>query len=160
MPNEPIRATQDVASSAGVVSFDASRIRELTARWVQLWSPGCELFGAERFERYQTLFAGGDNELLVFDDFGGTVTTITSWQAYVATWSPVMQGFASAQVALVSEPRIVVAGEMALSTFTFELDARTREGAVVTGLTYASHVWKRGDDSWRIVHEHLTGSKR
>jgi ketosteroid isomerase-like protein len=159
MPDEREPATEP-AAPVGDALGDAAQIRASTAHWVALWSPGSEPFGADRFERFQWLFAQSADELLVFDDFGGTVTTITSWAGYIETWVPVMQGFASVTIVLVGEPRIVVAGELALSTFKFQLDASTREGAVLSNFTYATHVWRRSGGSWRIVHEHLTGSER
>lgn len=61
---------------------DRQQIQQLTQKWVALWSPKDQLFTGQGFEQ---IFATGENEILVFDNFDGSAIVLRSLQAYINT---------------------------------------------------------------------------
>lgn len=54
---------------------DKSTIEQLTAKWIDIWSPKDKPFTGEGFEN---IFATGENEILVFDNFDDGVVVLRS----------------------------------------------------------------------------------
>ncbi|MBE9168413.1 hypothetical protein IQ238_13125 [Pleurocapsales cyanobacterium LEGE 06147] len=79
------------------LNSDRQQIQQLTQQWINLWSPKDKPFTGEGFEQ---IFATGENEILVFDNFDGSVVVLHSLQEYLDTWVPVMQQFAYWEIAL------------------------------------------------------------
>jgi ketosteroid isomerase-like protein len=135
------------------VSSDRQQIQHLTQQWMNLWSPEDNPFtGAEA----EQLFATGDHEILVFDNFDGSVVVLRSVQEYLATWVPVMQNFSFWQIAIEDNLEISINGDLAVTTFSFAGGGRSKDGQDYKLRQYGTHVWKRSKGEWRIVHEHLT----
>ena len=70
--------------------IDQTTIRQLTEQWIDIWSPKDQPFKGEGFEN---IFATGENEILVFDNFDNGVVVLHSLQEYLDTWIPVMENF-------------------------------------------------------------------
>jgi ketosteroid isomerase-like protein len=132
---------------------DHQAIQHLTQHWVNLWSPKDQPFTGEGFEK---IFATGENEILVFDNFDGSVVVLRSLQAYLDTWVPVVQQFAYWEVAIEDNLEISISGDLAVTTFSFAGSGRRKDGQDYKLRQYGTHVWKRINDQWRLVHEHLT----
>ena len=71
-------------------TIDEAKIRELTEQWRKIWSPQNKPFTGKGFEN---IFATGENEILVFDNFDNGVVVLHSLQEYLDTWIPVMENF-------------------------------------------------------------------
>jgi ketosteroid isomerase-like protein len=141
---------------AATASDSEQKIREAVDAWVELWNANTDPINEDRFARYANLFATGD-EFLAVDDFTGQVLTIRGYDNYVRTWVPVMESFASWCIALVGDVRLQPLSDTYIATIKFKGDGRLKDGQEVGGYTYGTLVWHRLGDSWRLVHEHLTG---
>ena len=76
---------------------DEAKIYELTEQWRTIWSPQNKSFTGKGFEN---IFAAGENEILVFDNFNNSVVVLHSLQEYLDTWIPVMQNFSYWEIQL------------------------------------------------------------
>lgn len=137
---------------------DEAVIRRLTDQWFYGWSPKNQKFTGKELE---PLFAKGERNLLVFDNVGGDVWTMESWEEYRDTWVPWMQeNFSYWSIRPVSEVEVHIAGDTAYTAFVWEGGGMFKDGSPVQIRQYATHVWKRRSDGrWQIVHEHLTAGK-
>lgn len=134
-------------------SADISLIRALTQKWVNIWSPKNKPFTGEGLEE---IFATGENEILVFDNFDSGVVVLRSLQEYLNTWVPVMQNFSYWEIEIEDNLEISVDGDLAVTTFSWVGGGKTKDGQEVKARQYATHTWKRLNGKWRLVREHLT----
>ena len=132
---------------------DKTEIRQLTEQWRKIWSPQDKPFTGEGFEN---IFAVGENEILVFDNFDNSVVVLHSLQEYLDTWIPVMQNFSYWSIQLGDSLTISVDGDLAVTTFSWVGGGKTKDGQEVKTKQYGTHTWKRLNNEWRLVHEHLT----
>ncbi|MEM1369118.1 MAG: nuclear transport factor 2 family protein [Cyanobacteria bacterium P01_H01_bin.15] len=132
---------------------DVKQIQQLTQQWVTAWSPKDQPFLDQKWDQ---IFATGDNEILVFDNYGGSVVVLRSLQEYLDTWSPVMQQFAYWEITIEDNLEITVEGDLATTTFSFVGQGSTQDGQPAALRQYGTHIWKRTQNQWRLVHEHLT----
>ena len=132
---------------------DLAKIRELTEQWRKIWSPKDQPFTGEGFEN---IFATAENEILVFDNFDDGVVVLHSLQEYLNTWIPVMQNFSYWEIQLENNLRISIDGDLAVSTFSWVGGGKTKEEQEIKVRQYGTHTWKRINNEWRLIHEHLT----
>ncbi len=137
-------------------STDQTLIRQLTQKWVDIWSPKDKHFTGEGFEN---IFATGENEILVFDNFDGGVVVLHSLQEYINTWVPVMQNFKYWKIEIEDNLEISVNGDLAATTFSWVGGGTSKDGQEVRVRQYGTHMWKRINGEWRLVHEHLTAGE-
>ena len=130
-----------------------AKIRELTEQWKTLWSPKDKPFTGEGFEN---IFATRENEILVFDNFDNGVVVLHSLQEYLDTWIPVMQNFSYWEIELEDNLTISIEGNLAVTTFSWVGGGKTKDGQEVKARQYGTHTWKRINNEWQLVHEHLT----
>ena len=135
------------------IEDDYQQIEQLTQQWVDIWSPKDQPFTGQGFEQ---IFATGENQILVFDDFNGSVVVLRSLQAYLETWAPAMQQFKDWEIAIENNLEITLEGNLATSTFSFAGGGRSHDGTPYRLRQYCTHIWKRSDHQWRLIHEHLT----
>jgi len=95
---------------------DEATIRNLAEQWFAAWSPGAAEFTGEAL---RSLYAQGEGEILVFDDFGGSVVEITSFQDHLDTWVPVMADFATWTITPEDKIEVTVGERLAISSFTW-----------------------------------------
>lgn len=134
-------------------TIDYTKIRELTEEWRNIWSPQDKRFTGEGFEK---IFATGENEILVFDNFDNDVVVLHSLQEYLDTWIPVMQNFSYWEIKLEDNLNISIEGNLAVTTFSWVGGGKTQEGQEVKARQFGTHTWKRLNGEWQLVHEHLT----
>lgn len=134
-------------------SADISLIRELTQKWLDIWSPKNKPFTGEGLEE---IFATGEKEILIFDNFDSGVVVLRSLQEYLNTWVSVMQNFSYWEIELEDNLQISVDGDLAVTTFSWLGGGRTKDGQEVKARQYGTHTWKRLNGEWRLVGEHLT----
>jgi ketosteroid isomerase-like protein len=132
---------------------DEAKIRALTEQWRSLWSPKDQPFTGKGFEN---IFAVGKNEILVFDNFGNSVVVLHSLQEYLDTWIPAMQNFSYWEIQLEDNLKILIEGDLAVTTFSWVGGGKTKDEQEVKARQYGTHTWKRLNNEWRLVHEHLT----
>lgn len=132
---------------------DEEVVRELTRKWFAGWSVGEAKFTGESL---RPLYAQGDGELLVFDNFEGGVAVIKSFQDYLDTWVPVMTDFSEWAIAPEDGIKVTTSGDLATSTFTWIGKGKMQDGEPVTMRQHGTLVWQRRDGTWQIIHEHLT----
>ena len=131
---------------------DQTEIRALTEQWINIWSPKDQPFTGKGFEN---IFATGENEILVFDNFDNGVVVLHSLREYLDTWIPVMQNFSYWKIQLEDNLTISIDGNLAVTTFSWLGGGKTKDGDV-KARQYGTHTWKRLNNEWRLVHEHLT----
>lgn len=145
--------TQDQAVDPPDTSDDHHQIHQLTQRWVELWSPKEQMFNGQGFEQ---LFATEENGIIVFDNINGSLVVLHSVQEYLNTWQPVMAQLTFWTIAIEDNLQIDVSNDLAFTTFSFLGVGRDRDGKDYQVRQYGTHVWKRINGQWRLVHEHLT----
>ncbi|MDJ0616399.1 MAG: nuclear transport factor 2 family protein [Calothrix sp. MO_192.B10] len=134
-------------------STDKTLIRQLTQKWVDIWSPKDKPFTGEGFEN---IFATGENEILVFDNFDAGVVVLHSLQEYIDTWVPVMLNFNYWKIEIEDNLEISIQGDLAVTTFSWLGGGTSKDGQEVKVRQYGTHMWKHINGEWRLVHEHLT----
>ncbi|MGD2182116.1 YybH family protein [Lusitaniella coriacea] len=136
---------------------DEAEIRQLTARWLSIFSPKDRPFTGVGFEN---IFATGKNEILVFDNYKNDVVVLRSLKEYLDTWVPFMQENISYwEVELEDHFEITIDGDLAVTTFSWIGGGKGKDGRAIKAKQYGTHVWKRLEGQWRLVHEHLTGGE-
>lgn len=145
--------TTQAMDQATQANQDVQTIQQLTQTWVKLWSPGQQPFTEAGFDQ---IFATGENEILVFDNFDGSVVVFHSLQDYLNTWVPVMQQFNDWEIVIEDNLKISVEGDLATTTFSFAGGGYSKDGQMYRLRQFGTHIWKRMGDRWRLVHEHLT----
>ena len=155
---DPFNLAQIAAGIADETS-DLEVVRSGVERWMSLWNAGSEPINPQRFEQYRPIFAAAPHQYLAVDDFTGEVLVLRGYEEYAQTWAPVMADFARWNIVLVGDIDIDFSGDNAIAMFTFRGDGELASGEAVGGLTYATLVWRRFGDEWRIVHEHLTNAE-
>ncbi|MEM9482655.1 MAG: nuclear transport factor 2 family protein [Cyanobacteria bacterium P01_F01_bin.116] len=142
---------QPVPTENQMIPSDEAQIRQLTSQWFATWSPGPNPMD---WDAMGELFA--QSELLVFDDAGGRVVVLTSWDDYRATWEPFMAQFSEWQIEPEGDIQVRVAGDLATTVFTLTGGGIDQEGNAISFRQRGTHIWQRTGDRWAIVHEHLT----
>lgn len=132
---------------------DKDVIKQLTQKWVDIWSPKNKPFTGEGLEK---IFASGENEILVFDNFDSGIVVLRSLQEYINTWVPVMQNFSYWEIELEDNLEISVDGGLAVTTFSWVGGGKTKDGQKVKARQYGTHTWKRLNGEWKLIREHLT----
>lgn len=154
IPTAYLEALPPSEQSATVsVTDEEAMIRQLTQQWFQLWSPGKEPMN---WEAMSQLFTQDSGNLLVFDDAGGEVVVLESWEDYRNTWEPFMEKLTGWQVEPEGEVRVMVDGGLATTMFTLAGGSFDQQGNAVKFRQRGTHVWQQVDNRWVIVHEHLT----
>lgn len=123
--------------------------------WFAGWSPGNAPWNGEAF---RNVFKAGAGAVEIVDDMGGTIVTLDSVDAYIATWTPFMAPFAHWAIAPVGPVRARVADDLAVVTFTFQADAKDADGRPLLPKPgqHGTLVLERTRDGWRVIREHLT----
>jgi len=142
----PVREAE---ATAAVQPNDEATIRNLTEQWFADWSPGAAEFTGEAL---RSLYAQGEAEILVFDDFGGSVVEITSFQAYLDTWVPVMADFATWTITPEDEIEVTVGERLAISSFTWIGTGRLNSGESVHMRQHGTLVWQRRGEPPPLGH--------
>lgn len=142
-----------LSGKVALTDHDCQQIQQLTQQWVNLWSPKDKPFSGEGFEQ---IFATGENAILVFDNFDGSVVVLHSLQEYLNTWVPVMQQFSFWEIAIEDNLEVSISGDLATTTFSFIGGGTDQDGQAYKLRQYGTHIWKRINQQWRLVHEHLT----
>ena len=138
---------------------DAAELRRLTAIWFEAWSPGAAPWTGERL---RDVFAPGEHAISVVDDMGGRVVTFSSIQSYLDFWRPWMaEAAAEWSIAPHGPIDVVIEGSLAVVTFAFDATGRTPAGEAIdlSPAQYGTHVYRKSETGWRLVHEHLTTAK-
>ena len=133
-------------------------IKRLTIAWIQGWSPKTQLFTAEEL---RPLYAQEPGEILVIDDFEGGAVVLHSFDEYQREWVTVMQQFSYWAIQPKGEIQVQVSGDLAVSMFTWIAEARLKNGAELQPAPsqHGTLVWRKRNDHWQIVHEHLTRAR-
>ena len=69
-----------------------------------------------------------------------------------------MANFAYWSITLGDNLQISIDGNLAVSTFSFSGTGKSKAGEEITLKQYCTHIWKRLNGEWRLVHEHLTSA--
>ena len=133
-------------------------IKQLTLAWMKGWSPQSKPFTAEEL---RPLYARGDGEILVVDDFEGRAVVIRSFEEYQRKWVPVMRRFSYWAIQPKGEIQVLLSGDLAVSTFTWVAQARLKGGNVLQPAPsqHGTLVWQKREERWQIEHEHLTRAR-
>jgi ketosteroid isomerase-like protein len=142
-----------MSQSFAADSADETQIKAAIEKWRGLFSPGEKTFTTKG---YEDIFVNSV-EFIVFDNFAAKNTHMKSWDEYAATWNAeIPTNFAGLVIFDLEIYRLNVSGDMAWSAFNFWMRGFPGGKEVYTS-QHATHVWRKIDGKWRIVHEHLTG---
>lgn len=140
------------ASSQDTLAEDGAAIRAALRRWRELYSYGDKPFS---FAGFEDLY-DGSGALLAYDNFSDDTRT-EGWAAYRALWEPLINAsFTGQRIVRFDVHRVETSGRLGWSAIELWFTAR-RDGRPFDGSQYGTHVWRKADGRWRIVHEHMTG---
>lgn len=133
------------------ISYDA-KIRQKLERWR-------ELFSQEQYSLsgYEDIYINTD-ELLVYDSYvpAGYDREIRGWNNYKNIWEKYIPiDFPGWKIIDLEVTRLETQGDYAWSAISY-IGLGVRNGIEYFGGQHGTHIWKRIDGDWRIVHEHLT----
>lgn len=133
---------------------DKEAIRDkLLGEWRNLWSTGDKNF---TFKGYEKLFLDND-QFLASDALSPSETLIRGWKAYTELWEPYTnQHLHPWTITRLDVNNISVAGDMAWSSVNLYGEGM-EDGEKYLGSEHCTHVWRKIDGQWRIVHEHVSG---
>jgi ketosteroid isomerase-like protein len=143
-----------VARSNSQPSQEIGQIQQKLEQWRELFSPGDRKFS---FQGYENLYVNSD-ELLVYDSYTptGSDREIRGWNNYKTLWEKFIPiDFPNWKIIDLDVTRLEVVGDTAWSTLSF-VGRGEKDGVPYTGGQHGTHIWKKIDGQWRIVHEHLT----
>lgn len=129
---------------------DKDELLALTQKWFDCWRT--EPDAPFNVERLRPLFHEG--EVLVVDNFDDKVVVLRSFDAYAQTWN--LSGFSEWRIAPVETPTVMLSVDLAVVTFVFVGRGRSLNGENRAAAQHGTHVWRKRENGWRIVHEHLT----
>lgn len=67
-----------------------------------------------------------------------------------------MQQFTRWEIAIENNLEISLDGDLATTTFSFAGGGRSKDGQDYKLRQYSTHIWKRMNKRWQLIHEHLT----
>lgn len=148
----PSIQTQITQTQKSPSASNEAAIRQKLQRWR-------ELFSQEQFslKGYENLFVNTD-ELLVYDSYSpsGYDREIRGWNNYRNLWEKYIPiDFPKWKVINLDVTRLETQGDYGWSAISY-IGRGVRNGAEYFGGQHGTHVWKRINGDWRIVHEHLT----
>ena len=129
-------------------------IRRKLQRWRELFSPGETRYS---LSGYEDLYVNTD-ELLVYDSYSpkGYPREICGWNNYRTLWEKYIPiDFPGWRIINFNITRLEPQGDYAWSAISY-VGRGVRNGAEYFGGQHGTHIWKRINGDWRIVHEHLT----
>jgi ketosteroid isomerase-like protein len=146
--------TTQVAQANSQQSQDRLQIQQQLERWRELFSPGDRIFS---LKGYENLYVNSD-ELLVYDSYAptGFDRQIRGWDSYKVLWEKFIPiDFPNWKIISLDVTSIEVAGDLAWSALSF-IGRGEKNGVPYSGGQHGTHIWKKSDGQWQIVHEHLT----
>ncbi len=141
------------APGAAEGNMDESELRALIDRWVEGWSPRDSRWTGETL---RPLYAQGNQAITVFDNVAGDVVELASFDAYAAQWEPMMAPMRGWSIALERPADVTVEGDLALVSFVFAGGEDPAYSDASRLRQFGTHVYRRTNDGWKIIHEHLT----
>ena len=136
------------------LNADEQAIGRQIERWQRLFSPGDKRYS---LEGYEDLFAQEKDELLVYDNFSPDNSGFTGFDTYRDIWErEINEKFPGLLLYHIEIDRIKTNGELGFSAFTW-WGSIVIDGELQYSGQHATHIWRKIDGEWRIVHEHLTG---
>jgi ketosteroid isomerase-like protein len=134
------------------IAQDEQSIRQALQEWRKLYSYGDRPFS---FNGYEHLYVN-TNELLAYDNVAPKDTQINGWKTYRSIWEPVINAnFTGQEITRFEIHRVGVSGDLAWSAITFWFRAKN-QGKPFYSSQHGTHIWRKVDGKWRIVHEHMT----
>jgi ketosteroid isomerase-like protein len=123
-------------------------------QWSDVWNPKGEVasFDQDRLARvYDT------SAIVAFDTNSPASTILSGWKTYSDTWVPYMKGAGFWETVSVNVVKTEVVGDFGYSAITYTASAQpegTANREVYTN--HATLIWKKSDNGWKIVHEHIS----
>ena len=100
------------------------------------------------------VFYAKDADLVFFDI---DPLKYTSWQQYHDTFkNSVATGFTSLTITPNDDVRITRSGNLAITTLTFKLSAKPKDGSTLEFTGRHTIVWQKRGAKWLIIHEHVS----
>lgn len=128
-------------------------IRDQIMRWQQLFSPDQETYS---LEGYEDLYVQGAKDLLIYDNFAEDNTMWRGFEIYRKVWEKqINSNFPGFVMFHIEVDAIEVTGDLAWSGLTW-WGSVIKDGQKLITAQHATHIWRKIDGVWRIVHEHLT----
>ncbi len=134
------------------VKRDEKQIRQLTQKWVDVWSPKDKPFTGEGFEN---IYVTGKNKILVYANFDNSVVTLHSLEKYIKTVVPVMNKFSYWEIKLEDNLEISADRGLAVTTFSWVGSGKSKDGKEIKVKRNSIHHWVCIENEWRLIHEHI-----
>lgn len=142
-----------IAVEGATLASDRAALEARLDKWRELYGYGHKPF---TFDGFEDLYVN-DDSLTALDSFAPRDTALRGWANYRALWEPLInQSFTGQVITRFDVTRIEAHGDMAFTTLLMWFDAR-RNGQPFSTSQAFTHIWRRIDGEWRIVHEHGMG---
>lgn len=142
-----------IDTSIDISNDEIGQIRDRIAQWQQLFSAGDRQYSLDGYEH---LFSQKNNELLIYDNYAEKDTRWVGFDKYREIWEREINGnFPGYVMYRIEVDRIEVSGNLAWSACTW-WGSVVKDGKTLYPAQHATHIWKKTDEEWAIVHEHLT----
>jgi ketosteroid isomerase-like protein len=143
--------------TAPAVNRDDLEIQALLGRlskWQRLFSPGSKPYS---LTGYEDLYDNAADSLLIYDNYSVEDTRFTGFDRYRRTWEEqINANFPGFVMYRIEVDRLEISGDLAWCGFTW-WGSIVKGGETVHDGQHGTHIWRKIDGEWRIVHEHLTG---
>lgn len=132
---------------------DIKQIQTQIMQWQQLFAPGNQQYSLTGYEH---LYSQQDNELLIYDNFAEKDTRWTGFDKYRKIWeTEINRNFPGFVMYRIEVDRIEVSGNLAWSAITW-WGKVIKDSMSLYPSQHGTHVWKKIEGEWKIIHEHLT----
>lgn len=123
-------------------------------QWEEAWNLGHDSFSMNRFGDLYVQ----DERLLAYDlTSPNTPSIIRGYQQYASVWEPFMQSFSPWNIKINDDLNIHTSDRIAFATFTWKIWGTAKaDRQQITGELHATLVFEKLDDTWKIVHEHIS----
>ncbi|VEP14514.1 hypothetical protein H1P_270007 [Hyella patelloides LEGE 07179] len=145
--------TLKTATQVNLNNKEIKQIRDRLAQWQQLFAPGDNLY---TLDGYENLFWQNHHELLIYDNYAEKDTRWTGFNRYREIWEhEINKNFPGFTMYRIEVDRIEANGDIAWSACTW-WGSVIKAGKTLYTAQHATHIWKKNQGQWQIVHEHLT----
>ncbi|NET11193.1 MAG: hypothetical protein F6K09_37705 [Merismopedia sp. SIO2A8] len=145
--------TLKVAPHIDTKNSDIAQLRDCIAQWQKLFSPGEQKYSLDGYEH---LFAQEEDELLIYDNYAEQDSKFIGFQRYREIWErEINSNFPDFIMHHIELDRIETSNNLAWSALTW-WGRVLKNGDALYPAQHATHIWRKVDTEWQIIHEHLT----
>ncbi len=106
--------------------------------------------------RFEHLYDFSGDSTIYYDDFDAEHRAFRSATVYGEAWQSAFRKLRSARHGIVTEPSVIIEGDLAVSYGVFVARIEPRDRDIVYIRTTSSLIWRFIDGAWRIARDHTS----